>query len=261
MLESIYFTFNGINSKDMGVCIVNSVSGLYSDIFLSSRNVIESRTPYKSASNFLRVDREPVSISLSLYFEKWQTTNNMRQVIKWLDTDKYVPFFTDSDPERIMYGIIEGTSDLLHNGAKQGYANVTMKLLYPFALSPDYTHRGTVRSNAPVQLILDNFGDATIRPYIKITKIGNGNISIKNEHNNQTLQVVNLYNNEVVDIDCSNELIRSSFEDISNRYLYGNHNEVWLDFPVSPFGGTVFTFTGDFSFEFTYNMVYKHETR
>ena len=258
MLESTNFTFNGVNSDDKGVVLVNVGNGLFQDIFLPNRTLIETTLPYSDTKILKRVAKELPSFPLTLFIEQWRDWNNLRDIARWLDVDKYCEFWTENDPERIYYLTVEGDSQLIHNGCKDGYITLNFKPLYPYALSPVYSVEGIATDGNSYIVNLDNAGDADIRPYVKIRKIGDGDVRIKNTQNNQELIIRDLYNNEEVDIDCEKEIIKSSLEEISNRYLFDNHNDVWLDFAHQTF--SEFEFIGNFEFEFTYRLVYKNET-
>src|SRR5690606_14154722 len=127
-------------------------------------------------------------------------------------------FWVNNDPERDFDVIIEGSSDLIHNGLKDGYATMTMKTMSPYGRSSNYTERLQVRGTSTLDLI--NYGNKIIRPYLEITKVGNGDISIKNEENGQEFKITGLWNNEKVKVNCLYEEIESSFQDSTNRYLY-----------------------------------------
>jgi len=255
MLENTSFTFNGIDSESMGVFMINNGNGLYQDIFLPNRSIVETSTPNKNIRYLKRVEKEPLSFPLSIYINNWKEWSNLRSIIRWLDQDEYCEFWVNDDPERIFYVMVEGSSELLHNGCKEGYATMTLRSLYPFALSPTYME--TLEVDETDEIILNNDGDATIRPHLTITKIGDGDISILNESNNQEFVLIDLYDGEEIEVDCTNEEIKSSLEEVANRYLFDNHNDVWLDLDMQTDSRLIFT--GDFTINITYQLVYKNE--
>jgi len=255
MLENTSFTFNGIDSESMGVTMINSGSGLYKDIFLPNRKINE--TKIGNRIYFKGVEREQISFPFSIYIDGWRELNNLASITEWLDQDSYCEFWVNNDPERIFDVIIEGSSDLLHNGLKDGYATMTMKTMSPYGRSSNYTEQLQVRGTSTLDLI--NYGSKTIRPYLEITKIGNGDVSIKNEENGQEFKITGLWNNEKVKVNCLYEEIESNFQESTNRYLFDNHNDVWLDW--NPHVHTTFTFKGDFNIEFRYRLIYTAETR
>lgn len=255
MLENMTFTFNGIDSESMGVTMINSGSGLYKDIFLPTRKTKEVKIGNRIY--FKGVEREQLSFPFSIFIDGWRELNNLQAITEWLDQDNYCEFWVDNDPNRILDVIIEGSSDLTHNGCKDGYATMTMKTMSPYGRSSDYIETLQVRGSSHLDLL--NQGNKIIRPYLEITKIGEGDISIKNEENGQEFKITGLWNNEKVKVNCLYEEIESNFQDQFNRYLYDSHNDIWLDW--NPHVETRFTFTGNFNVEFRYRLIYTAETR
>lgn len=254
MLESNHFNFNGISSKDMGVQIVNPSGGLYNEVFKANRKIVETNVPGRKAPYFKRVDEEPLSFPLSIWIKDWEKRNSLRSISRWLFQDYYKPLYFESEPGRIFYAMFQGKSDLLHNGLKEGYITLNVRTNAPDTFSPIHTDKFTVNGTRSIQY--SNEGDEVIRPYIKLKMLRAGDISIKNEQNGQTLEVKNLLNEEEVIIDCVNEFIISGFEERLNRYLFDNHNDVWLDWDLDD---AIFTFNGNFNIEFSYEYSYNQE--
>lgn len=265
MLQSTNFTFNGVNSEDKGVVLVNLNSGLFQDIFLANRTLIESKVAYSNYDILKRVDKSLPTLSLTFYVERWRTWNNIRDIARWLDVDEYCEFWTDDDPERIYYLTLVDGSQLHHNGFKDGYITLNFKSMFPYALSPEYNYSYITNHTSPIQLNLDNAGDEDVKPFIKIKKIGNGDITIRNLRNEEDLIITDLFDGEEVEIDNEHEILRSSLEESNNRYIFGNHNGVWLTFnkqnEPTDNDYSEFQFIGDYEFEFKFRLVYKNETR
>lgn len=251
MLESINFSFDGESSVDYGVMIVKPNGGLYNEPFLPTRRIVESSIPFNNTPYFKRVEDAVLSFTLSLYIVDWEKRNNLIQIAEWLYKPQYKQFHFETNPDRKFYVMFQGNSDLNHNGAKQGYINVNIRLESPYTYSPLYKYNNRISGTKTVQLA--NEGSLPIRPNIKITKIGNGNISIKNNENQQVLTINQLLDGEVVTIDCKNEFLISSYEERLSRYLFDNHNDVWLDWEK---GKASFTFEGQFNLEFSYEWIY-----
>lgn len=256
MLQSLHFTYNGISSRDMGVVLVNE-GGLYKDIFLPKRTIQEVKINGNSRPYFKGVESSPLSFSLSIFIEGWKDRNSLRAISRWLFQDYYKPLILDFSTEMIFYAIIEGDSSLIHNGCQDGYITFNVRCDTYHAYSPLIQHDLNVRGLTSEEFY--NEGDLLIRPQLKITKLGDGNISIKNEANNQEFRLNDLYNNEVVLINCENEEIMSSFQTSLNRYLHDKHNDVWLDFEAQ--SSANFIFTGNFDCEFYYEYKYLNADR
>lgn len=268
MLESMRFTYNGISSDDLGVFMINPNNGLYEETFLPSRKINTTKVYGRNNPYFKGVENEPLSFSLSIFIEEWRERKNLREIARWLFQDYYKPLFFESNPERIFYAIFEGSSSLIHNGCKDGYITLNVTCNSPFTYSPikPYNFRvidGKVNNKEYVELLND--GDLKIRPKLKITQYGTDDIKIKNNTNGQEF-ILKAWNEitgkgviigEVVEVDCANEVIISSFETIEHKYLYDSHNDIWLDF--DELSEIKLTFTGNFDVELTLERVYLAE--
>lgn len=248
------FYFNGTHSSELGVIIAHT-GGEYEEPFLASRKVQQNR--FNGKTYFRKVERDALSFSLTLYIEKWQDWNKLRPIARWLDVDDYVEFFTDSDPERVYYVIPSGNIDITHNGMKEGYLELDLICLD----SSTYSHY--IINNLNVvgseSLFLANEGDKSIRPYMTIFKVGDGDVKITNKASGKEFILTGLYDKEVIKVDCVNEELESSFEERLNRYLYSNHNREWLDFKEQ--SESEFEFVGNFSIEFKIRYEFLSELR
>lgn len=253
MLESSHFNFNGESSRDKGVQIVHT-GGLYNETFKATRKIVETIVPGRKAPYFKRVDEDPLSFSLTIWIKDWEKRNNLRAISRWLFQDFYKPLYFESEPDRIYYVIFQGKSDIIHNGLKEGYITLNVRANSPDTFSNVHNDKFTVNGTKSIQY--SNEGDFTIRPFIKLKMRSAGNVRIKNEANGQEMIINNLLNEEEVYIDCVNEAIVSGFEERLNRYLFDNHNDVWLDWELDD---AIFTFTGNFDIEFKYEFIYNQE--
>lgn len=256
MLESLHFSYDGISSHDKGVMMVKTSGGLYDENFLPNRSIVEQSVPGRNAPYFVRVDNEPLSFSISIALIDREFRNQIRDVARWLFTDEYKPLYFESNPNRVFYAIFEGNSSFIHNGLKQGYVTLNVRTNSPFGFSPP--KKDVFNVNGAVTKEYFNEGDLKIRPNLVITKRGAGNVSIKNNTTNQELIIRDMLDGEVATLDCANEQIYSSYENvIPRRYLFDKHNDVWLDW--DKYENNQFTFTGNFTVEFQYEYVYLQE--
>lgn len=246
--EAVSFNFDGIASEDMGVHIVSTDSGLYEEHFLANRTIIETvtsnRKPY-----FQRVDSEPLSFSLSIFIHDWRDRDNLRQIQKWLNQDYYKPLTFDSQPERIYYAVLEGSSAIRHNGAKEGYITLSVRCdsNYSYSYLEQYELQGDSSS------VIYNDGDMSVKPKARITYHGtDGNLTITNSENNQTITFNNLQNEEEIFIDFKEETIVSSLQYL-NVYRYENHNDEWLEFIE---GENEIAVVGDCTIQLEYQKIY-----
>lgn len=255
MLESLSFTYDGVSCEEMGVVMFNPRNGLYQETFLPTRKILETKVNGRPKPYFNGIESEPLSFPLSIYIEGWKERNNLRDIARWLYKPYYKPLIFESNPERVFYAIIEGNSELLHNGCKDGYITLNVRCDSPFTYSLPKIYNVNVIGTSDVTL--HNNGDIIIRPKLKITQYGVNDIKIKNNANGQEFILKNTVIGEVIEVDCANEVLNSSLESIQNKYLYNDHNDVWLDF--DPASVSTFTFTGDFDIEMTFEYAYLAE--
>lgn len=260
MFESISFTYDGISSDDMGVVMFNPGSGLYKESFLPTRKIVEKQVAGRSKRYFKRMEEEPLSIPFAIYIEQWQIRDNLREIVRWFDQEYYKPFWFETNPDRIFYAIVEGASDLNHNGCKDGYINLTLRCDSPYSYSQPLTYKKEVRGIHEDGI--SNDGDKTIKPLIKFKKIGNGNINIKTyleDKQVNNFEIKDLLDGELVEVDCENESIKTNYEE-QGRYLLDNHNDDWIEFGLGykydGINSTKIVLEGDFDIEMNYQNIY-----
>jgi len=252
MLENLHFTYDGKSSRDFGVQLVNPSGGLYKEQFLPNRKIVETKVAGRHSSFFHRVDDDPLSFSLHIYLGEWEKRNNLRQISRWLYQDYYKPLIFESNPDVVYYAMIEGKSELTHNGLFNGYISLNIRMNSPYCYSIPHEDSFTVNSSKSMKIY--NNGDLPMRMKMEITKNGNGNISIVNNRNGDRFELNNLLNREIVYVDCPNEYLSSSLEKSSGRYLVDNHNDVWLDIEAET--DATLSFNGNFSIKLTYEYAY-----
>lgn len=156
MRESINFMFDGISSMDMGVFMASTDSGLFQEAFLPSRSIIEKKIDHREKSYFQRVEHEPLSFPLSFYIEDWDNPETLRKLARWFFQPYYKPIIFESNPNRIFYVIVEGDSSLFHNGAKDGYVQLTLKSNSPYSYSAEYDLNNTEFRDTNVSVDVSN---------------------------------------------------------------------------------------------------------
>ena len=96
---------------------------------------------------------------------------------------------------------------------------------------------------------IENIGDLPIKPKIWIKKVnGKGSIVLINHTTGQRIELKNLNNSEEVYIDCENEEIVSSNQNLG-VYRYDSHNDEYLELIR---GDNYLTSDGDFNLDVRY---------
>lgn len=138
MLESKYFIFNDIHSKDFGVSIVSLDQGLLQDPFLPTRIINERKVSGRDKPYFQGVKNQSLSFNLIIYIKDYKDTSKLRRIARWLHQDYYKPLIFESNPNRIFYAMIEGESNLFHNGMDEGVITLNVRCDSPYSYTPEY---------------------------------------------------------------------------------------------------------------------------
>lgn len=255
MREAINFNYNGISSEDMGVQIVSTKSGLFEDIFVASRKIVETSTPYTNKPYLHKIALEPLSFSVSIFINEWKDRDNLSAIARWLTEDTYKPLMFDALPNRVCFAIFEGNSSLIHNGAKDGYINLNVRCNSPYTYSATHLEMTDLNDSLVDKLILIyNDGDRFVKPELVITKKeSQGLVVIKNETTGQRLEINNLGVDEEVYINCETEEIVSSLES-NGVYRFDDHNDIWLE--LSNIEGNVLSISGGCDVKLEFRAVY-----
>ena len=246
--ESLYFTFDGINSMDeFGIMNVSvDSSGLYTETFMANRNIKEIKVRGNDRPYFSEIERDPITIPMTFYFQDSWDDNKIAQVKQWLNVDYYKPLIFSEQPSKIYYAMPSDSLNIIHNGLKQGYVTLNMRCDSPYSYSPEINSNWfDVSDNNTFSI--DNNGDCKIYPQINIVKIGNGNLTIENLNNgNATMKFTNLLDQEELYINCEKEYIETS---IPNFYRYDSFNDTYMQLV---YGQNNIRVTGDCRIQFIY---------
>jgi phage-related protein len=229
LLDSIYFYFNNRKSSDLGIYLVNIESGLKSTRFLSEKQIISEVIAGNDVPYVYGTQRSPLTFTLTLACleEKW-TLDKRREIARWLDTNTFEEFYSTDCVDKRYYFQYQGGIDLTHNGSEDGYIQVEMVNISPYAYSPIQQERFDLSSITSSTIIeLENNGDDILKPEIWIEKINNGDLSLVNLSNSgNEFNFTNLYNQETVYVDCKLRHIETNIVDM---YRYDSFNNNYLN--------------------------------
>lgn len=136
MLEDIHFSFDGVKSSDMGLINCRIEGGMFDESFLASSSIRETKIAGRDKAYFLGVDYDPLEFDLTFAFEDRYDERKIREVARWLGQRYYKPFYTVGNPNRIFYCILDGDSNLVHDGSKGGYIKLKFRCDSPYAYQP-----------------------------------------------------------------------------------------------------------------------------
>lgn len=230
--ESLYFKFAGRDSTDFNILniAVNSSGagqGLYTEPFMTNRTINEVKIRGLDNPYLIDVTRDPITLTLSFYFNDSYDDDLIREVARWLNVDSYQPLIFSENLSRVYYAMPVNDIQLIHNGLKQGYLNLTMRCDSPYSYSEYIQTPWYVTSISSLLTIsLDNKGDLDILPELTIQKNGDGDITITNlsKANNQ-LVLTSLEDQEELYMNGEGRFITTS---IPNVERYDNFNDYYL---------------------------------
>lgn len=150
MKEGLDFSYDGIKSSDMGLLNVQISGGLFEEPFVAEKEIHEIKVRGNDKPYFQSVERSPLVFSLQFIFEDPYDHEKIRQVARWLDQDYYKPFFTIDNPDRIFYCMLHSSSNLIHNGSKEGYIEIEMRCDSPYSYSPQYVSEWYEIKSSPI---------------------------------------------------------------------------------------------------------------
>ena len=220
-----HFTFNGIYSKNMNVCIATIDNGDFFNtigVEYSTNAEIENDSigysPYFTESSS---DTSEIELDLLLYnsftMEALSINQyNLRELYDWLITDEFVPFISDDDRDIIYYFKVINLSKILTFDGR-GYLRVTFK---PYT---KYCYKRKVYEinvNNTANLEIYNYSKLIYKPIIEVTNLGNE--TTINKIND--MEIVGLKSNEKIKIDNLTKLIL----DENDRNKFNCCNARWV---------------------------------
>lgn len=244
--ESLYFMFAGRRSSEFGLYNVSVSSGLYEEPLMHERTIKEIIVPGRDKPYFQRMERQPLSFSVSFYFDEGWNDDLINEVLMWLDVDYYQPLQFQSDLNRVYYAMPTTGLSLIHNGLKQGRLTLTFRCDSSYVYSPQIT-TGWYDSSPTSSLTfqLENKG-VEIYPEIDIVKVGDGDVSIISYNDGGSeFKFTGLKDKEEIYIHCENEIIESS----TSVPRYDNFNDNYLSIK---YGINTFKLMGKCKIRFSY---------
>lgn len=227
--NDLYFVYNGIFSNDMGIVSVNMDGGMLEESFVPERKINEVSIKGRERPYFMGVEYEPLSISLTLAFQDGFTDEQAERVARWLSQPYYRELYFSNNPQKRYYAMYDGSSSLIHNGAKQGYVTIEMRNIDCYRYSPVYqSHIHDYSTNTDgIIYSFNNEGSVNIFPNLEIEKVEDGDIRIVNLSNGgQEFILTGLVNGERLVIDMEEKEIET---DLTGTIRYKNHNDVFLE--------------------------------
>lgn len=206
--------YNGVSSQDFGIINCNvSSNGLLEEPLIGSRSINETKVRGRDVAFFHSVENEPLSFTLSLAFENEFTSDQIREVMRWLYvTDHYAPLIFSAKPDQLVYARIVDSPTLTHNSNSGGYITANFRTDSPYFhgnVESKYSDLTTNPSGTSIEIM--NNGDLDIPCNVEIKKKNDGDITITNlSDSGNVVSVTGLKDGQYLLIDSENEDIQSS---------------------------------------------------
>ena len=242
------FFFNGEKSVNKGVSIIKLSSGFLPSPFLPSKEIHEEYIKGRDKPYYYGSSKRPIQLKLvlSCLDNEW-TFEKRREIARWLNTKDYVEFYTINEPFKKYYVQYVGGVNLTTQSSMHGYLEVTLRCDSAYAYSSIYQDEYECLDNETSIEFL-NYGDCDLLPEIWISKVDNGDITIKNESHADVydFKVTDLLHDEILYVNNENEQIITNIHDI---YRYDKHNGTYL---VLKRGNNKLTIVGKCKITFRY---------
>ena len=219
--ESLYFVYNSISSKDMGILNVSKSEGLQQEIFLPEREIKEVTIRNCNRPYFQSIISKPLILDLRFAFENRWNEESIRNVARWLYQDFYKEMYFSDNPERKFYTMYIGSYNLLHNNLKQGYVEGQWRNIDDCSYSHVYfspIYDLTSNPASGTEISITNNGDLPMPILINTQIINGSSFSITNISDaGKSISFTGLDVAEVLEVNTENESITST-----SSYRYNN---------------------------------------
>jgi phage-related protein len=224
--ESLYFTYDGINSMDFGIMNVSIDNNPFSEPFLANRVIKEFIVKGKKNPYHSYIQTDPLSFTLNFVLSNGFDDSLLSQIKQWFYVDYYKPLTFSESPDKVYYAMPVDAPVITHNGLGEGYVTVNFRCDSPFSYSPDImTQWYDFSLSNQNNLKIENLGDVEIYPQIYISKVGAGDLQINNLNGSYSMQFTNLLDQEELYINCEKFYIETS---IPNFYRYDSFNDNYM---------------------------------
>lgn len=250
--ESLYFVYNGISSKDMGILNVSKSNVLQQEAFLPEREIKEVTIRNRNRPYFQSIISKPLVLDLRFAFENTWDEESIRATARWLYQDYFKEMYFSDNPDRKFYTIYTGSYNLLHNCLKQGYIegqwrNIDDCSYSSVYSSPIYDLTSNTISGTEIELV--NNGDISMPLIINVEIISGSTFSIKNLSDaGKSIIFSDLDIGEILEINTENESISTS------KLLSFRYDQMDGEFLNLPRGVSRLLIKGNIKLQFQYQF-------
>lgn len=249
--DSLYFTFNGRQSSDLGLTNVTLSSGFNEDKIVSGRELQTITINGKDEALVYSISDQPLSLTVTAAFSDMSKTQ-LREIKKWLLEKKFSNLIFSDEPEKAYYCTVVGDITQHTVNGKDGYLTINFISKFPYMISSKVFNTKPI--NVEGEYILDfyNEGDLPIKPYLSFLLNNNDDVVIENLVTGQIFSIKDIpeeLGNIEIGVDNENSIISTS----NKVNLYRLHNKEWLELKE---GFNRLKINGNFTFNMAYILKY-----
>jgi phage-related protein len=227
--QYLNFTYNGINSRDMGCSHVSLNSGLYEENIGGNRTIIEQQNSQSDRRYYRRISIEPIEFEMTIMLNDSiinSQTATVDSVIVWLMQDYYKELYFDNEVDKIYFCMPISNPVFHHDGSGKGYIVLNMRCFDGYIYSSEITKVYDLSSNYAMgtEFYIYNDGHADIYP-LMIIEAKEPTIEINNKTTQENTKFTGLLVGEKITLDNENEEITTS---VNGVYRFSNHNDVFF---------------------------------
>jgi len=228
------FIFAGEKSRDYGVSIVRTDSGLFGVPLTGSRNISEEYLPYVDIPHFYKTNVQPFefTLMLSLLDEEW-TSDQIEKITRWLMRRGYQDFQTTDNMAKVYKIIAKSEVQLMTSGDYKGYTSITFQSL-PYSFSPVQISTFDCTSSTPATIeitnksnIFDIYNTNYYEPeiWVDLSGISRSITLINHSDGGRAFSITGLSDSESLYINNKKKYIVSS---TGNERIAGLYNYQWF---------------------------------
>lgn len=122
------FSYDGINSYDMGVSLVRSNTDLPNKIYTSGKDILEQFPDKNLYPHFFGVKYQPIDFTITIScVDGKMSSDKMYKLANWLFQDEYKPFISADNPSIQYYAMATNASEFFTNGNEEGYFEIEFR--------------------------------------------------------------------------------------------------------------------------------------
>lgn len=228
-----YIVYDGINSRDLGLLVVEINSGMIEMPFGYSRSILEEEVGLRDTPYFFGVKSNALELEITFCndeFSEWDMDTRWK-INRWLYKDRQYKTLTLGDNRDVVYYCMPvGDPKRYDNGNKKGYITIKFRCNGPFPYTKTAMEVYDYTKNPSNTIEIRNMSNVLnyYYPEVMIEMTDDTEVSIINlTNNNEEFKFIGLKKGEKIYINNDLKQIKSSLEE-SGIYRLNNFNKNWF---------------------------------